>query len=264
MASGSRRDQGQIGLDPLLRDERESEDWLDDHEIGNAWDIASVLVQAGMTSDHLVSLADELPAESLTDAIAWLSESLTARELIEISSRSSHRISELLTEVKGDSRMDRATEQVVDIHEGLDGTLLILGHRPRTMTVQREFDHTLPPIRVFGNSMNQVWTNMIDNAIGVTDEHGDITIRTRRDGANLIVEIQHNGAGIAPEDLNCIFEPFSPPSRRVSGPGSGSTPRGGMITVESEPGGTVFRVTLPPARARAAARARLLAERTEP
>jgi PAS domain S-box-containing protein len=242
-------------LDPLALDEQSTgvEDWLEDHRVDNGWDIAPGFVQAGITGERLDDLADRLPPGTLPDAVAWLSEGLSTRELIEIISRSSHRISELVSAVKGYSHMDRATEQVVDIHEGLEGTLLILGHRLRNITVQREYDHALPHIRVFGNTMNQVWTNIIDNAIDAMEEHGILTIRTRRGTNTLLVEIGDNGAGIAPEDLACIFEPFFTTKPQGVGTGLGldtawrivTEEHGGMITVESEPGRTVFRVALP-------------------
>lgn len=246
---------GRSELDPLALDELEAEveHWLDEHHVENAWDIAPGFVQAGITGEDLGALATRLPPDTFPNAIAWLSESLAKRELIEIISRSSHRISELVSAVKGYSHMDRATEQVVDIHEGLEGTLLILGHRLRNVAVQRDFDHSLPHVRVFGNTMNQVWTNIIDNAIDAVHEDGFITIRTRRQADDVIVEIQDNGTGIPPDDLNCIFEPFFTTKPQGVGTGLGldtawrivTEEHSGMITVESKPGRTVFRVSLP-------------------
>lgn len=255
LAKDARPDSWPRSLDPLEVNDLEAqvETWLEEHDIDNAWDVAPGFVQAGVTGERLSGLADRLPAEVLADAVAWLSESLTARELIDIVSRSSHRISELVTAVKGYSHMDRATEQVVDIHEGLEGTLLILGHRLRGVTVQREFDRTLPRVRVFGNTINQVWTNILDNAIDAIQENGVIAIRTRGDAHRLIVEIQDNGPGISPDDVHCIFEPFFTTKPQGVGTGLGldtawrivTEEHGGMIDVESEPCRTVFRVSIP-------------------
>lgn len=248
-------ERGPVDLDPIAREEQETavEDWLDAQEIANPWDLAPVFVQAGLTEEQLDALAGALPSATVSNALTWLSESLTAQELIAIISNSSRRISDLVSAVKGYSHMDRATEQVVDVHEGLDGTLLILGHRLKNVTVHREYDRSLPPLRVFGNTMNQVWTNIIDNAVDAMDEHGALTIRTRRDRDNLVVEIEDNGSGIAPADLTCIFEPFYTTKPQGVGTGLGldtawrivTEEHGGMITVESEPGRTVFRVSLP-------------------
>lgn len=244
-----------IELDPITRDEQESavEEWLDEHGIANAWDIAPGFVQAGISGVQLDDLSLALPSQTMPDAVAWLSESLVAGELIAVIANSSHRISELVSAVKGYSHMDRATEQIVDIHEGLEGTLLILGHRLKNVAVQREYDHSLPHVRVFGNTMNQVWTNIIDNAVDAMHEDGTLTIRTGREGHSLIVEIQDSGSGIAPEDLACIFEPFFTTKPQGVGTGLGldtawrivTEEHGGMITVESTPGRTVFRVSLP-------------------
>jgi len=155
--------------------------------------------------------------------------------------------------VKGYSYMDRGTEQVADIHEGLENTLIILAHRMRNSSLKRTYDHHLPSVRVFGNTLNQVWTNILDNAIDATNGRGTIAIRTRREGARNVVKIEDNGSGIAEDDLPCIFEPFF--STKLQGAGTSLGPdtawrivakeHGGTIVVESTPGRTVFTVTIP-------------------
>jgi signal transduction histidine kinase len=153
--------------------------------------------------------------------------------------------------------MDRATEQVADVHEGIENTLVMLAHRVRDVTIVRDYDRALPPVRAFGNGLNQVWTNIIDNAIDAMDEHGTLTIRTYRAGERVAVELSDSGSGIAEQDLTRIFEPFFTTKPQGSGTGLGldtawrivTEEHGGMIEVESEPGRTTFTVLLPLAEA---------------
>ncbi len=248
-------DSGKDSLDPLEIDERETtiEEWLVAHNISRAWDMASSLVQVGITEDRLEDLAQTIPAAALSAAVEWLSETLAIHESTDIITRASHRISELVNAVKGYSHMDRGTEQVVDLHEGLESTLVILAHRLRNVTVSRDYDRSLPSVRVFGNTLNQVWTNILDNAIDATDNNGTIFIRTRRQDGHGLVEIEDDGRGIPPDDLACIFEPFFTTKPQGQGTGLGldtawrivTKEHGGMIEVESEAGRTVFRVSIP-------------------
>ncbi len=241
--------------DPIAASERETaiEDWLEDHGVAQGWSIASGLAHVGIDEPRLDELAGKLPADALGAAIALLAETVTIRESIEIIARSSYRISELVHAVKGYTHMDRATEQYVDIHDGLENTLIILGHRLRNITIRRAYDRGMPPVRAFGNTLNQVWTNIIDNAIDATDGKGVVTIRTRQSGANAVVEIEDDGAGIAPDDLACIFEPFFTTKPQGAGTGLGldtawrivTEEHGGTMEAESEPGRTVFRVSIP-------------------
>ncbi len=157
--------------------------------------------------------------------------------------------------------MDRATEHEADVHVGLENTLIILAHRLRNAEVVREYDHFLPPIRMYGNTMNQVWTNILDNAIDATDGKGQIVIRTLSEDGDVVVEIEDNGMGIPPDALHRIFEPFYTSKPQGQGTGLGldtawrivTREHGGTITAISEPGRTVFRITLPitPAASRA-------------
>jgi signal transduction histidine kinase len=229
------------------------EEWLEDHGVQRAWDSAPGLVHVGITPDDLEQLAARVPSAALMAVIGWLNETITIRESIEIIARSSYRISELVQAVKGYSHMDRATEQYVDVHDGLENTLIILGHRLRNITVHRDYGKDLPPIRVFGNTLNQVWTNILDNAIDATDGKGSVIIRTRRVDDQVVVEIEDNGAGISEVDLACIFEPFYTTKPQGQGTGLGldtawrivTEEHGGTISAESVPGRTVFRVAVP-------------------
>lgn len=233
--------------------EQALEDWLVKHHVENAWEIAPELAETGLTAELLDPLAETLPESTLVPALDWLNETASIHLSVRIIQRSSHRISELVTAIKGYSHMDRATEQLVDIHEGLENTLIILGHRLQNVTIQRSYDRGIPPIRVFGNTLNQVWTNILDNAIDAMDAKGTIAIRSHQDANQVVVEIEDNGKGIAPDDLACIFEPFFTTKSQGYGTGLGldtawrivTEEHGGTITAESEPGRTLFRTSLP-------------------
>lgn len=246
---------GGTRLNPLEVSEQESaiEDWLADHDVEGGWDIAPGLVHTGIREEQLETLASTIPAPVLAAVMGWLADTLSIRESIDIIGRSSHRISELVQAIKGYTHMDRATEQLVDVHDGLENTLIILGHRLQNVTIKRDYDRGLPTIRVFGNTLNQVWTNILDNAIDATDGKGTISVRTRRDDGSVVVEIEDNGSGIEPDDLACIFEPFFTTKSQGVGTGLGldtawrivTEEHGGTITAESQPGQTIFRISLP-------------------
>jgi PAS domain S-box-containing protein len=255
LSDGSASSDGARSLNPLDISDREAdvEEWLEAHGIDQAWDIAPALVQAGVDVNRLEALAQRIPASALTAALQWHAEALTVREIAGIISRSSHRISELVNAVKGYSYMDRANEQQANIHEGIESTLIILGHRLRDVTIVRSYDPNMPSLQVFGSSLNQVWTNILDNAIDATQGKGTISIRTRHDHDTVVVEIEDDGSGIAPDDLACIFEPFFTTKPQGQGTGLGldtvwrivTEELEGTIVVESQPGQTIFRVTLP-------------------
>lgn len=247
--------QAGIRLDPLALSDRETaiEDWLEDCNIDRAWELAPALVQAGITESHLAELTKALPSATLNGAIEWISETLSLKESADIVQRSSRRISELVSAVKGYSYMDRGADQIIDLTEGLESTLIILGHRLKDITVNREYQQDLPHVHVHSNALNQVWTNIIDNAIDAMDGKGTLSIAAYRSGDQVVVEIADSGSGISPQDLSCIFEPFFTTKPQGQGTGLGldtawrivTEEHGGTITVESQPGETKFRVTIP-------------------
>lgn len=255
VGSNRRESDDRQPLNPLQVSEQEEalEQWLEERGVENAWQLPPGLVQAGITEEKLEQLAALLPQQALEPAICWISESLEVRDLAQIVARSSHRISELVNSVKAYSYMDQATEQVVDIHEGLENTLIILAHRLRNITVRRDYDRTVPQVRALGSGLNQVWTNILDNAVDATGGHGVINIRTRRGEQHVIVEIEDDGCGISAEHLTRIFEPFFTTKQQGSGTGLGldmawrivTDEHAGTLEVESSPGSTVFRISLP-------------------
>jgi len=229
------------------------EGWLEDHGIERAWELAPALAGAAITADDLDSLASRAPSTSLPGAITWITETLVVEESTEIIAQGSRRIADLVLAIKGYSHMDRATEYDAEIHEGLENTLTILAHRLRNIEVHRHFDRSLPPIRMFGNTLNQVWTNILDNAIDAMDGKGRIDIRTLAHDDQVVVEIEDTGSGIPADVLPRIFEPFYTSKPQGQGTGLGldtawrivTKEHAGTIEAISEPGKTVFRVSLP-------------------
>ncbi len=240
---------------PLEASEHEGrvEDWLDDKGIGEGWALAPDLVAVGVCDDDLGRIAETMPAESLEPAVRWVAASVSIHELTRVIGRSSHRISELVSAVKSYSYMDRAVEQVVDIHDGIENTLVILAHQLKSMTVVREYDRDIPPVRAFGSGLNQTWTNLIDNAAEATGGSGTITIRTRREGDHAVVSIIDDGVGIPESELSRVFEPFFTTKSQGMGTGLGldtvwrivTEEHSGTVEVSSQPGRTEFTVSLP-------------------
>ena len=194
-------------LNSLEQSDREEaiESWLDSHKVADAWDLAPALVNARVDEGDLERVKRTVPAQDLENAIQWLAANLTTRDLLKSISHSTERISELVGAVKSYSFMDQAPWQEIDVHEGIENTLIILGHKLRNVTVTRDFDRTLPRLGAYGGELNQVWTNLIDNAIYAVGGMGRIDIRTRRDGEFFLVEIADNGSGIPPEARKHIF-----------------------------------------------------------
>jgi signal transduction histidine kinase len=241
-------------------------EWLEDHDIGGGWDIAPTLVEGGVDTDWLeriASTAEELDASaSVEEAIRWISYTIESELLMNQISEASKRISALVADAKQYSRMDRALFDVANVHELLRSTLVMFADRltkdngkPGAITVVKEFDQSLPEIPCFPGDLNQVWTNIIDNALAaMRDKGGTLTVRTGREGEKLArIEICDTGPGI-PEDIReHIFEPFFTTKPVGEGTGLGLDlawnivvkKHRGDLRVESVPGDTRFIVLLP-------------------
>ena len=242
-------------LNPLEQSDREEavETWLNAQNVDDAWELAPVLVNARIDEEELQTLKRMVPAQDFTNALRWLTANITTRDLLKSITHSTERISELVNAVKSYSFMDQAPWQEIDVHEGIENTLIILGHKLKNATVTRDFDRTLPQICAYGGELNQVWTNLIDNAVYAVNGTGRIDIRTRRDGPFFLVEISDNGSGIPPEAQPHIFSvPFFTTKGR-SGTGLGLVishrivveRHGGRIEFSTGPNGTRFSVRLP-------------------
>src|SRR5438874_4317808 len=197
-------------LDHLARSDRAESvaNWLDERGVAGAWDLAPTFVNAGLDSAWLAELTDKLPAASHADALGWLEARLNLKSLVGQVEQSTGRIAELVRAVKSYSYMDQSPMQEVDIHEGIESTLTMLGHKLKNVTLVRAFDRSVPRIMAYGSELNQVWTNLIDNAIDAVKAAGKICVGTSLEDDQLVVEIVDDGPGIPPDIQSHMFEPF--------------------------------------------------------
>lgn len=230
-------------------------DWLEDRDIEDAWKIAPTLAEEGLTVDDLERAAARTVPEAVGDVVAWMENTLGANRLIAEIHASAGRISELVGSVKSYSHMDRSTEkQVTDLAAGLESTLTMLGHKLRGKSISVEKDiANQTEVPAYPGELNQVWTNLIDNAIDAMDEEGTLKVSVRVEGAQACVSIADNGSGIPEEVLPRIFEPFFSTKDVGQGTGLGleiahrivTQTHQGTIAVSSQPGKTEFVIRLP-------------------
>ena len=228
---------------------------LEDLGVSDPWRIVEPLVHAGVDGPWLRELSDAAGPLATDAALRFVAATLAASSLAADIQESTRRMSALVGAVKTYAYMDRGERVEVDIHEGIETTLIVLGHKLKHTSIEvvRDYDRSLPKLTVRGSELNQVWTNLLDNAIDALGENGTITLTTRRDGPCVAVEVSDNGPGIAPEDLGRVFEDFFTTKDVGLGTGLGlATARrivvdrhDGALTVESSPGRTTFRVRLP-------------------
>jgi signal transduction histidine kinase len=243
-------------LDPLERSDRETAvgEWLGEHGVANPWELAPSLVDQGLDLPALSKLADALEPEALAAVLVRAASAFPVYRLLHEIGEASGRVSEIAAALKSYSFLGQAPVQEVDLHEGLDNTLVILRAKLKDgVDVNRDYSAELPPVPVYGSELNQVWTNLLDNAIDAMNGKGTITIRTRRDGDWAVVEIEDDGPGI-PETVRArIFDPFFTTKEPGRGTGLGlstsysivTEKHRGRISVESHPGLTRFTVSLP-------------------
>jgi signal transduction histidine kinase len=251
-------------LSAMEASDREDElsDWMDDNGVSNGWDLAPIFAQGGMDlaclDDIRTTVADPLLLEK---SLQWLGYALETEQLMSDIEDATARVSSLVGAAKQYSQMDRASHQWIDIHEGLKSTMVMLMHKfGDGITIVKDFDRELPKIPAHPAELNQVWTNLIDNAVQAMKGGGTLTVRTARENDCLLVEIRDTGSGIPPEVLPRVFEPFFTTKPVGEGTGLGLdisyrivvNRHRGDISVTSQPGDTRFQVRLPltePARA---------------
>ena len=222
--------------------------------VSEPWRLSEPLVAAGIDAEWLDRLA-AIAGPGTGAAIAWIAASLTTRGLAAEIAESTERMSKLVKAIKSYAFMDRGELVETDVHEGLETTLLVLGHKLKhtSIEVRRDYDRSLPKITLRGSELNQVWTNLLANAIEALGDSGTIDIATERDGACARVDILDNGPGIPENIRSHVFDPFFTTKSVGEGTGLGlDTARrivterlNGSITFDSEPGRTVFHVWLP-------------------
>lgn len=244
-------------LDAIARSDREYEleDWLDERGAPDAWELAPALVNLGYDIDGLAAFAEQFSPEDLPVVVGWLSASYAVYNLLAEIGQGSGRISEIVKALKAYSYLDQAPVQAVDLHEGLDNTLLILRSKLKQITVVRDYTADLPEIQAYGSELNQVWTNLLDNAADAISGQADptITIQTERRGDWVLVRVMDNGPGIPPEIQERVFDAFF----TTKGPGKGTglgleisyniivNKHRGDLRLFSRSGLTCFQVDLP-------------------
>ncbi len=243
-------------LDALARSDREQEyeELLETIGVENSWEYSSSLAHLSVEVEELISTLGIFSARQITTVIAWLSESITMYRLNHEIRHSLERVTAIVTALKSYSYMDQAPVQTVDIHDGLNDTLVMLNHRLNDrVTVQRTYAEDLPPIQGYGSELNQVWTNILNNAIDAVDGAGTITLRTCEIDRWVVVQIEDTGAGIPEENMNRVFDPFFTTKPPGQGTGLGLSishniivqKHHGQINVTSAPGQTRFDIRLP-------------------
>ena len=244
------------GDDPLLVADREEAvaDWLADHDVDDGWSIAPTLAAAGADVDWCERAAGVLDGATLGPGLEWVAGTLNTRVLLSEMKESTGRISGLIGSVRSYSQVDRATVQLVDITEGIESTLVMLKHKiPAGVTVVREYAPDAPRIETYPGDLNQVWTNLIDNAIDAMEGEGVLRIATRVEGEAMVVDVGDTGPGMPPEVQARAFEPFFTTKEVGKGTGLGLDMcrsivvdrHHGQITIDSVPGRTVVAVRLP-------------------
>ncbi len=241
------------------KNEREDElvDWLEERSVENSYDIAESLVEFNFCSFDLDRIAEHIPNDYLSPVFKWICSIVETERMVEDIQESARRIAELVSSVKTYTHMDRGTDkQFADIHIGIRNTLTMLGYKLRKGNIQvvEDFDHTLPPVKALIGELNQVWTNLIDNATDAMEPNGKgiLTIKTHKDRDSVKVSIIDNGPGIPQDVQSRIFDPFFTTKELGKGTGLGLEmvqrivqQHRGSIKVISQPGQTEFEVCFP-------------------
>ncbi|MET9246893.1 ATP-binding protein [Nonomuraea sp. NPDC003709] len=241
---------------PLEMSDAEDElgDALDELGVEDAWDLAPALVIAGFTPDALEKIRTKVGEERAPSAVQWLAKAIEISQMLNEVTEATERITSLIGSAKQYSQMDRAPFQQADVHDLLDSTVAIFrGKIPPGITVATDYDRTLPPIPCYAGELNQVWTNLIHNALDAMGDGGTLTIRTAHDEDEAIIEIGDTGPGVPEAIKDRIFEPFFTTKSVGQGTGLGldisyrivAGRHGGEIKVRSVPGETWFEVRLP-------------------
>jgi signal transduction histidine kinase len=243
-------------LSAMAQSDREDEvgDWFDEHGIQQGWDLAPIFASAGLTVDSLDGVLESVGDSLLDGALRWLAYALETEMLMGEIEDSTSRISALVGAAKQYSQMDRAPHQWTDVHDGLDSTLVMLSSKIGSeITVVKDYDRSLPAVPAYPGELNQVWTNLIDNAVSAMEGKGTLTVRTARSDDHVLIEIGDTGPGIPAEQRQRIFEPFYTTKPIGEGTGLGLDiswrivvhRHHGDLRVESDPGDTRFKVLLP-------------------
>lgn len=230
-------------------------EWLEGIGVENAWKMAPTLVAAGWSQNDIQCAQEAFPAKALSDALNWLEALVSNVQLVGTIEESIARVTELVMAVKKYAYEDKSKEHKLDIHDTIQSTLTILGHkfRHKRIIIEKHFSTGLPVLVTCGTGISQVWTNLLDNAIDASPDAGKITIRTWMEGQWVCIGIADQGTGIAPEHRQHVFEPFFTTKPVGIGTGLGldivhrivTGQYAGQISFTTEPGKTEFLVKLP-------------------
>jgi signal transduction histidine kinase len=227
--------------------------WLTRHDVDHEWIIAPPLAAAGIDPAWCERVAQSVGGAALEPGLKWVASTFSAATLLSDIKESSGRISELVAAVRSYSQMDRASVQCINVTDGLESTLVMLGHKvPGGVTVVRDYGTDIPEIEAYAGELNQVWTNLIDNALDAMDGAGTLRVTTRAEGSEVVVEIGDTGPGMSPEVAARAFDAFYTTKDVGKGTGLGLDiaqrivveRHGGTISIDSRPGDTVLRVRL--------------------
>ena len=242
-------------MDPIgLADQEDAlADWLSGKTVARDWELAPVLAGAGADVAWCERVAEAMGEAPLDPALQWVASTLSATSLLGEVKESTRRISDLVAAVKSYSQLDRASMQVTDLAEGLESTLVMLAHRiPEDVTVVRDYGASVPRIQALAAELNQVWTNLITNALDAMDGQGTLRVSTRVDGSSVIVEVADTGPGMSPHTRDHAFDPFYTTKGVGEGTGLGLDisrrivdRHRGEISIDTRPGETLLRVRLP-------------------
>ncbi|MEO0897891.1 MAG: ATP-binding protein [Bacteroidota bacterium] len=245
---------GMVGEMTLMeRTDKEDDfrDWMEDNDLDDDDELIENLVEFGFTPEDLERIQEQTPDRNIQAVIKWVGDNLTTERMVEELEDASKRISELVGSIKSYTHMDQTQDrQLVDVHEGLKNTIVILKHKLKRngIKLDKDIDLSIPRIPAYPGELNQIWTNLIDNALDAMDERGGtLTVRTGMDGPCVKVQIQDSGKGIPADVLPRIFDPFFTTKPMGKGTGLGLDVvqklvlhHGADISVESEPGKTTF------------------------
>ncbi len=227
--------------------------WLSQHGVAREWTIAEPLAAAGVDLDWCERAAATLAGPALEPGLEWVAGTLSVAALLAEVKESTRRISELVTAIKSYSQMDRASTQQIDVTDGIESALVMVGHKLAGVTVVRDYSASVPQIGAYPGELNQVWTNLIDNALDAMNGSGTLRLVTRAGPDDVVVEVGDTGPGMTPQVAARAFDAFYTTKDTGKGTGLGLDiarrtvveRHGGTITIESQPGGTVLRVRLP-------------------
>jgi signal transduction histidine kinase len=241
--------------DPLDRADNEQAlaAWIGAHGVAKGWQLAPSLVAVGVDPSWCERADAALNGRGLEPALEWVASAFSVASLLGEVKESTRRVSELVAAMRAYSQLDRGSVQQIDVTDGLASTLVMLSHKLGDISIVKDFGPDVPKISAYAGELNQVWTNLIDNAVDAMDGHGVLRVCTRFEGGQVIVEIADSGAGMAPETIARAFETFYTTKEVGKGTGLGLDiarrivveRHGGTITITSQPGATVLRVGLP-------------------